>query len=220
MRLQAGQALVAAASLLSVTNAQGFFGSLTAQIGACGSDNFINLGCFPNFLLNAGVYFSFTPQGFNPSNPSRSYPGFDPGSPFNSTVTPLNCARVCLGFGYKFAALRDNTCTCGIQLPSGYEPSPAATCNVPCGGDSGQTCGGAFAAQVYVDPTFAANSLVPITNSNPTIANYYRHLGCYNAPNGFPTQDARASALVVDIDACFNLCAGLGYPLVHGAPER
>ena len=92
-------------------------------------------------------------------------------------------------------------------------------CNVPCGGDAGQTCGGALDAQVYVDPTFAANELVPISNSNPGLAGYYRHLGCYNAPNGFPTQDVRASVLTVDIDACFNFCAGLGYPLVHGAPE-
>ncbi len=92
-------------------------------------------------------------------------------------------------------------------------------CNVPCGGDAGQTCGGALDAQVYVDPTCAANELVPISNSNPGLAGYYRHLGCYNAPNGFPTQDVRASVLTVDIDACFNLCAGLGYPLVHGAPE-
>jgi hypothetical protein len=74
-------------------------------------------------------------------------------------------------------------------------------------------------AQILVDPTFAANELVPITNSNPDFAEHYQHLGCYNAPGGFPTQDVRASALVVDIDVCFDLCAGLGYPLVRGSPE-
>jgi hypothetical protein len=90
---------------------------------------------------------------------------------------------------------------------------------VPCGGDSTLTCGGGADAQIYLDPTFAANGQVPITNSNPGIASYYEYLGCYNNPAGFPTMDARASVLVVDIDACFNLCAGLGYPLVHGAEE-
>ncbi len=84
MRLQA----LVAVALLSIANAQGFFGSLTAELGACGSDNFVSLGCFPNFLLNAGVFFSFTPQGFNPSEPSLSFPGWDPGSPYNNTVTP------------------------------------------------------------------------------------------------------------------------------------
>jgi hypothetical protein len=219
MRFRAGQALVAAAGLVGLVEAQGFFGSLSAELGVCGSDNFISLGCFPNFILNVGVFFSFIPQGYNRSDPSSCFPGFDPDSPLGNTVTPLNCARACSGFGYKFAALRNNLCSCGIQLPSGYVPSPAAACNVPCGGDERQTCGGALDAQIYVDPTFAANEMVPITNSNPTIASYYHHLGCYNAPNGFPTLDPRASALVVNIDACFNLCAGLGYPLVRGAPE-
>jgi hypothetical protein len=134
-------------------------------------------------------------------------------------VTPLNCARVCRGYGYKFAALRDNTCTCGIQLPTGYESSGSAVCNRPCNGDNTQTCGGLLDAQILVDPTFAANELVPITNSNPDLAEHYQYLGCYNAPGGFPTHDIRASALVVDIDGCFNLCAGLGYPLVHGSPK-
>ena len=132
---------------------------------------------------------------------------------------PLNCARACRGFGYKFAALRNNACSCGIQLPAGYVASNGVSCAVPCGGDAGQTCGGLVDAQVFVDPSFAANEAVPVTNSNPAVAKYYKYLGCYNAPNGFPTQDTRASALVVNIDACFNLCAGLGYPLVHGSPE-
>ena len=81
------QALVAAA-LLSVANAQGFFGSVTAEIDACGSDNFINLGCHPNFLANAGLFFSFNPQGYNPDNLALSFPGWDPGSTLNNTVTP------------------------------------------------------------------------------------------------------------------------------------
>ncbi|KAK4041746.1 WSC domain-containing protein [Parachaetomium inaequale] len=219
MRLRVGQALAAAAGLLGVVDVQAFFGSVSAEISSCGSDNFINLGCFNNFLLNAGIFFNFNPQGPNPADPSRSFPDWVPGSLLNSTVTPLNCARVCRGYGYKFAALRDNSCTCGIQLPTGYEPSAAAVCNVPCNGDRTQTCGGGADAQIYADPTFAANELVPIGNSNPTIADYYKYLGCYNAPGGFPTSDARASALVADIDVCFNLCAGLGYLLVHGAPE-
>jgi hypothetical protein len=131
----------------------------------------------------------------------------------------LNCARVCRGFGYKFAALRDNSCTCGIQRPTGYSASASAVCDVQCDGDAAQTCGGGTDAQIYVDPTFAANEEVTITDSNAEIAAHYQHLGCYHAPNGFPTGDDGANVLVADIDTCFNLCAGLGYPLVHGEPE-
>lgn len=211
---------MAAVGLLSAANAQGFFGSVQAELDACGSDNFISLGCFGNFILNAGTLFNFAPGAFNPQNPSSSFPDFDPGSRFNSTVTPLSCARVCRGFGYKFAAVRNNLCSCGIQLPAGYLASTNSVCNLPCNGDQAQTCGGTVDAQVYVDPTFADNALVPVTNSNPGLANYYRHLGCYNSPAGFPTQDIRASALVANIDVCFNLCAGMGYPLVTGRPQE
>ncbi|KAK4156987.1 WSC domain-containing protein [Chaetomidium leptoderma] len=221
MRLSVGQALAAAAGLLSVVDAQGYYGSVSAELSACGSDNFINLGCFPGFEVAAGFgFFKFNPQGYNPSDPSRSFPGWDPGSQFNNTVTPLDCARVCRAYGYKFTALRDNSCSCGIQLPAGYSPDGVAVCDVACGGDSTQTCGGGSSAQIYVDPTFAANDQVPIVASNPAIASYYEYLGCYNAPGGFPTTDGRASVLVADIDACFNLCAGMGYPLLHGAPDN
>lgn len=214
------QALVAATGLLSAANAQGFFGTVQAQLDTCGSDNFISLGCFGNFILNAGALFSFTPTDFNPQNPSFSFPGFDPGSRFNNTITPLSCARVCRGYGYKFAAVRNNVCSCGLQLPTGYAAAPNTVCNLPCNGDQAQTCGGTVDAQIYVDPTFAGNALVPATNSNPGLANFYRHLGCYNSPTGFPTQDVRAPALVLDIDVCFALCAGMGYPLVTAKPER
>lgn len=219
MRLRVGQALAAAAGLLSVVDAQAFYGSVEAELAACGADNFVNLGCFEDFELTAGTLFSFSPQTPNLTDQSRSFPDWDPGSIYNSTVTPLNCARVCRGYGYKFTALQNNVCRCGIQLPAGYAASVDAVCTVPCNGDSSLTCGGGADAQIYVDPTFAANEEVPITNSNPDIADYYEPLGCYSNPTGFPTMDARASVLVVNIDACFNLCAGLGYPLVHGAEE-
>ena len=68
MRFGAGQALLAAAALLGVADAQGFFGSVTAELGACGSDNFVDLGCCkstrfvgidPPFQLGHGL---FTPH--------------------------------------------------------------------------------------------------------------------------------------------------------------
>lgn len=219
MRIRAGQvALAVAASRWSVVNAQAFYGSLDAELSACGSDNFISLGCFPNFDANAGTLFSFTPHGYNIADPSFSFPGWDPGDTLNNTETPLDCARVCRGFGFKFSSMLDNSCHCGTQLPAGYSASGTAVCNVPCQGDEAQTCGGTTDAQVYVDPTYANDTQVPVTNSNPTLAAFYKYLGCYNDPNGFPTNDTRASATVADIATCLDLCAGLGYPLAHGSP--
>ncbi|GAB1311726.1 hypothetical protein MFIFM68171_01936 [Madurella fahalii] len=220
MRIRASQVLLAAASLLSCADAQAFFGSVQAELEACGSDNFVYLGCFDEFEANAGEFFNFRPQAFitSLSDPSSTFPGWDPGSLFNNTVTPLSCARACRGFGYKFTSLRDNVCECGTQMPLGYTADVAAVCDAACFGDSAQTCGGSTDAQVYLDPTFADNAEIT-PDSDPVVAEFYRYVGCYYAPTGFPTADSRALALVTSIDDCFAACAGMGYPLVYGVPE-
>ncbi|KAK4466678.1 WSC domain-containing protein 1, partial [Cladorrhinum samala] len=228
MRNRAGQVLVATllavSSFLDIAEAQAYYGTLSRELASCGSDNFMYLGCFPNFETQAGnQYFPFDPQGYNPPGPSRSFPGWDPNSNYNNTVTPLDCSRVCRGFGYKFASLRDNSCRCGIQLPANYLSGPDTACNVPCKGDQRQTCGGGSDAQIYLDPTFAANAQVPIpvpvANGNPSIANYYQYLGCFFTPEGFPTQDSRANTLRPTIQDCLNYCAGLGYAYAYGYAE-
>ncbi|KAK3310842.1 WSC domain-containing protein [Chaetomium strumarium] len=217
MRLRAGQVVLAGVALLGAVHGQAYYGSVHAELEACDGDNFVRLGCFGGFADAARDYFTFRPQGFDEVKPSHSFPGYDPGSALNNTVTPLDCARACRGFGYKFAALVSATCTCGTQLPDGL--SDGGTCDVPCPGDARQTCGGAEDAVVMVDPTYAASDQVPPSPSNPTVAAYYQYLGCFNLDmrHEFPIEDQRATQLVQDIDACFNLCAGMGYPLVHGS---
>ncbi|KAK0718827.1 WSC domain-containing protein [Apiosordaria backusii] len=224
MRNQTGLAvlavLLAVLNYASIANAQAYYGTVQREIQACGSDNFISLGCFKDFLASVQpTYFQFDPQGYLPSDPSRSFPGWSPGSNYNSTVTGLDCARACRGFGYKFAAMRDNSCRCGIQLPTGYNPTQDAVCQVTCNGNNNQTCGGGQDAQIYVDPSFAANGQVPILMNNPSIAQYYQHMGCFYSPNGFPSGDSRATFTVPSIDECFSRCAGLGYPLVAGITD-
>ncbi|KAK4168672.1 WSC domain-containing protein 1, partial [Cladorrhinum sp. PSN259] len=233
MRSWAGQALLAllltVSSFWGIVDAQAYFGTVGRERFFCGSDNFYYLGCFPTFETSAGnTYFPFDSTSYSPAHPVRNFPGWDPGTNYNSTVTPLDCARVCRGFGYKFSALRDNNCKCGLQLPLGYLPGADANCDVPCGGDNSQTCGGGSSAQIYLDPTFAANIQVPIpvpgleTAGNPTLGIYYQYLGCYYTPDGFPTQDSRATILLTSggMQGCLNYCAGLGYPMAYGFAEN
>ncbi|KXX74355.1 WSC domain-containing protein 1 [Madurella mycetomatis] len=221
MRTWASQVLLGAAGLLSCVDAQAFFGSVQAELDACEGDTFVYLGCFSDFEANAGEFFNFKPQAFitSLSDPSMTFPGWDPGSPFNNTVTPLSCARVCRGFGYKYTSLRDNSCECATQMPLGYAADATAVCDRECYGDSAQTCGGSTDAQVYLDPSFADNAEIT-PDSDPAVAEFYRYVGCYYAPTGLPTTDDRAYQLVEDIDTCFALCAGMAYPLVYGVPER
>lgn len=221
MRIWATQVLLGAVGLLSCVDAQAFFGSVQAELEVCEGDNFVYLGCFDEFETNAGDFFNFRPEAYiaSPSDPSKTFPGWDPGSLFNNTVTPLSCARACRGFGYKYTVLRDNFCECGTQMPLDYTADGTAVCDLPCNGDSAQTCGGSTDAQVYLDATFADNAEIT-PESDPVVAGYYRYVGCYYAPTGFPTSDSRALPLVADIDTCFAACAGMAYPLVYGVPER
>lgn len=224
MRNRTGQAILAVLltilSFAGITDGQAYYGTVQRELQACGSDNFINLGCFKNFISVAQpTYFQFDPQGYLPSDPSRSFPGWSPGSNYNNTATGLDCARACRGFGYKFAAMRDNSCRCGIQLPVGYSPTQDAVCQIPCQGNPNQTCGGGSDAQIYVDPSFAANSQVPIQAQNPYIAGFYNYLGCFYLPSGMPSGDSRATFTVPTVDECWNRCAGLGYPLVAGVVD-
>jgi hypothetical protein len=129
-------------ALLGAVHGQAYYGSVEAELAACSGDNFVDLGCFADFGPAAGDYFTFQPQGGIHDPPSATFPGFDPGSPVNNTLTPLDCARACRGFGYKFAAVVNvGECRCGIQLPDGLTAG-TGHCDMPCPGDANQFCGG------------------------------------------------------------------------------
>jgi len=212
------QALVAVTGLLGLADAQAYFNTAPQ----CAADNFVSLGCFTAL---PATFFPFTLVDYSPAaTTSNVYPGFSlTTNNYDNSLTPVNCARVCRGFGFKYTALQNNVCFCGTQVPFGTIGTPSlSACNLPCGGDSAQTCGGALAAQIYVDPTFAEASQVPSElGFNPPLALRYRFLGCYRVGTGpainllpFPSADTRFSGTTATADACFNLCAALGYPLV------
>ncbi|CCC07811.1 hypothetical protein SMACR_01377 [Sordaria macrospora] len=130
-----GRLALAAAGLLGLVNGQAYFGSFQTTIDKCGADNFVYLSCYGNFE-DITRDFHFGPHGFSRLDPSRSFPGWDPGSYWDSTQTPLDCARTCRAFGYKYSAMRDNNCNCGLQLPAAAVPNTDnSACDRPCNGD-------------------------------------------------------------------------------------
>ncbi|KAK0655892.1 hypothetical protein B0T16DRAFT_451518 [Cercophora newfieldiana] len=107
-----------------------------------------------------------------------------------------------------------------------------------CGGPpltgAGITGADAVTVSYYYDPTFANYTLLPGGNAfdpgviNPLLADDYRHLGCYRLTAGLVTDSSAADPAFIPTDdryitpatpitsaeGCFELCAGLGYPLV------
>jgi hypothetical protein len=222
----ATRALVAVAGLVGLVDAQGFFSSPPSQEAQCAGEGFVYAGCFATGGTQITAFTPFSPAAVDLAAvplPDRSYWGYNfGGSIYDNTVTPLNCARVCRGYGFRVTALRNNNCYCGTQLP---DPIGSPTdCLTPCLGDFGQTCGGGGdATQYYYDSSFAAPTLQSGV-ANPTVARSYLYLGCYRIGAGvtgtdplFIPEDTRLpfglTSTEATAEACFNRCAGYGYPL-------
>jgi hypothetical protein len=212
-----GHSLViwALGSLAAFSNAQAFFGG--DQDAVCPAEySFVDLGCFSgnlNTLVPGYTFAAFTPSTYVPGNPATTFPGFDPGSNYNNTVTPQNCVTACRGFGYRTAALFNGGCSCGYEVPSNVPTTlTPGTCDFECSGDSTQTCGGGSSTQVYTDPSFADPAALAAAGT--ALGSYSQYLGCFYVSNSFPTEDGtRSSTVQPDIATCLQTCAGLGYPL-------
>ena len=203
----AAKLAVLASWLSTLVEGQGFYGGDQTVCGP--SNDYRYLGCYPGNLVGAGKTFPFSPGQYVPGvDPSASYPGWDPGSHFNNTVTPYTCQTVCRGHDFKYAAFQNGACYCGLLPPSGG--ATGTDCAHYCSDDDFQTCGGAD-TDVYADPSFADPVAVTAAGA-ATLRSYYKYLGCYYAPR-FNTQNALVSETCqTDVDVCYEHCATNGYP--------
>ncbi|KAK0749385.1 hypothetical protein B0T18DRAFT_104258 [Schizothecium vesticola] len=227
--------LAAVAGLLGVANAQGFYGPPAGQVGfpSCAAFPIRYLGCFATDVGTLNFLAPFAPTFYTPPpvlTPNSS-PNYDPGTLFDNTVTPADCSATCRSFGYKYTILFNNICRCTTQIPvAGLGASTPGACNIPCGGDGTQTCGGLGAADLYIDPSFADQiPILPVVapvvippGLNPTLGALYQYLGCYRT-DGFTSGDEATrlatnvpfAGLFPTVSECHARCAGLGYPLVY-----
>lgn len=105
----------------------------------------------------------------------------------DNTLTPASCQASCFKGGYTYAGVgqigsaSNWNCICGTSISSNAGVMPGQ-CNIPCPGDSSQTCGGNYIFKIYQAGPGTTLSL-PTTSDNSTI------LGCYNLPQsgGFPS---------------------------------
>lgn len=213
--------------LASIVKGQGFYANVAAENAQCttASTNFLAVACYKvtSFAV-PGTLFGFSPQNYVPSanqisgSPS-TFAGFWSGNAaetkFNDTVAPLTCAQACRGYGFRYAALANNNCYCGMTSPSA-KSTAGASCTQPCSGDYSQTCGGTSLSadiQLSVDPSFIAES--SISTNLATLKTGYKYLGCFYTPN-FPTGNTNSQSTVGSklLTDCANSCATLGYPMM------
>jgi len=118
----------------------------------------------------------------------------------DASLTVDTCRSTCKTLGYDYAALSNRTkCFCGDD-PG--DKAAESECNLPCGGNAGQTCGAPYRSSVYhlyapietYSPTNNPTSLSPTTghpSSRPTDAPTLTptsHPTTLNPTTGTPTQ--------------------------------
>ncbi len=192
--------------MATLVRAQGFFGGDESVCGA--ANDFRYLGCFPGILTGAGTNFAFSPGQYVPgSDISSTFPGWDPGSHFNNTVTPYTCQVACRGHGFSHIAFTNGACFCGLVAPSGV--ATGTSCTHYCSDDDFQTCGGSD-TDVYADPSYADPTVLAATAS--TLRTFYTYLGCFYSPH-FTTQNTAVSETCqLSVDDCQTHCATNGFP--------
>ncbi|KAH8662270.1 hypothetical protein BX600DRAFT_316162 [Xylariales sp. PMI_506] len=194
-------------ALAIVVNAQGYYYQ-DQSLSCSPSQDFQYLGCY-SALGQPYPYSATTPT----ADLSRSWIQLDPGDNVNSTITPSTCTKFCREHNYKYTALWNGICTCGLVLPLLTQVTnilvPETSCQDPCPGDASQFCGSTNHARLWVDTSFTSEGALKLLNS---LNLGYGKLGCFYKPN-FDTNVVRTSQL--GFGACFLYCAANRYPLVY-----
>ncbi|KAM0436912.1 hypothetical protein ACHAPT_002625 [Fusarium lateritium] len=129
---------------------------------------------------------------------------------YNMTVE--KCVAECKGNGFRYAGLKYwGVCYCGSTV-SGAQLTEDQ-CDLPCSGNSSQTCGGDSELSVWQDPTFKVTSI--LGGALKVIADY-APLGCYtdNSPKGRAlTWGMSMDGSTMTVTKCLNACSDQGFPL-------
>ncbi|KAI0364868.1 galactose oxidase [Pilatotrama ljubarskyi] len=133
--------------------------------------------------------------------------------PDDQTMTVASCIAACKEQNFTLAGLEFSVqCFCGDTLIDGAVPAVEDTCNMGCGGNSTQACGGPNRLSVY-SSTGNVTALPVPTPLNSSLPGQWEYKGCLQEPNGarvFPYQLIYTTNNT--IEGCLNQCAAFGYP--------
>ncbi|KAE8451985.1 hypothetical protein EG329_002150 [Mollisiaceae sp. DMI_Dod_QoI] len=175
--------------------------------------------------VNAGYPVEVVKRNQEPSQPSCT--DFTPfvyagcfenlGSPFPDTLlykgpntqnmTVETCVAFCKGNDYRYAGLEYySECFCGASV-NGPQVDESQ-CNVPCTGNSSETCGANNRLNIYQDPTFPT--------VDDSILSDYKPLGCYSegsSGRSLAWRQDQLSTTNLTVEACLYACKDAGFPI-------
>ncbi|KAL0947951.1 hypothetical protein HGRIS_010580 [Hohenbuehelia grisea] len=128
-------------------------------------------------------------------------------------MTVESCVSTCQGLNFTVAGLEFTIeCYCGNNLINGAVTAADSTCNMPCGGNATEACGGPNRLSVYSSSKNVTALPVPVVK-NTSLPGSWQYKGCLKEPGAvrvFPYQNIWTTNNTVE--ACLNQCAAFGYP--------
>lgn len=118
-----------------------------------------------------------------------------------ANMTNQVCESLCEGYSY-YGTEYSTECFCGDSISNGANHVPNSACDMACGGDSTQICGGTSLLSIYKSD-FNFTTQAPLFN--------YTYLGCASEPD-----DSRALTDLVSVglltrNKCLVICSYGGY---------
>ncbi|TDL23466.1 copper radical oxidase [Rickenella mellea] len=134
--------------------------------------------------------------------------------PDNSTITVEACINFCISQNMTLAGLEFSVqCFCGNQvINGGVLASDPTTCNMGCGGNSTEACGGPNRMSIYTSTPNVTLLPVPVTQ-NTSLPGHWQYQGCIAEPGAarvFPYQNILTNNN--SATNCLTLCSTYGYP--------
>ncbi|KAI0294118.1 galactose oxidase [Multifurca ochricompacta] len=133
--------------------------------------------------------------------------------PDNQNLTVESCVASCAGQNFTLAGLEFGVqCFCGNNLVEGAVTAPNSDCNMGCGGNKTEACGGPNRLSVYTSTGSVTAFPVPTvqTTNLPGSWQYSRCLAEPGAVRVFPYQIILSQNNTAD--NCLSLCSTFGYP--------
>lgn len=118
----------------------------------CGGNDFINIYQDTTFpTVDNTVISDYKPMGCYSEGSSGRSLAWRQNQINATTMTVESCLFACKGGGFSFAGVEfGQECYCGVVLGNGTLPLSSTSCNMPCAGNSSETCGGRSTLNLYV----------------------------------------------------------------------
>jgi hypothetical protein len=104
-------------------------------------------------------------------------------------------------------------CYCANSLASTATQLAATSCNIPCGGNKTQTCGGSNALSLYNNTLYSPTRIVnpAIIPGNSAVS--YNYTGCYtdNVSGQALAAYGPSSVSPMTVEVCAGICFNQGY---------